>query len=188
MTTTHDELSCQYEEENKKSASSSKNDQGSIKAIDNKNDKKDDLKGRKDLNSVLVDPNALNTISWVLIGICTFLGILLILILTIGCTKNTFCQRPRTPDSAAACFQHERNLADLSANRLETEPNVYLPLDTFRQQGDSVEEALVPEQQEAPVQILPFSRGEDPPPSYDSLFPDTDAVDEPSRDLPIVNE
>jgi len=178
MTTTHDEVSCRYIEEDEKSAPSSKADQGNIKAVDT-NDKKDDLGGRKDLDSVLVDPNALNTISWVLIGICTFLGILLILILAIGCTRNTFCQRQRSPDSAAECFQHERNLADLSTNRLETEPNVYLPLDTFRQQTDSVEEALVP--QVAPVPPPPSSRGEEPPPSYDSLFPHTDAADDPSR-------
>jgi len=191
LTTTHDELSCRYIEDDSKSASSSKDDNGKINAVDS-SDKKDDLEGRKDLNSVTaLDPNALNTISWVLIGICTFLGLLLILILAIGCTRNTFCRRPRSPDSAAECFQHERNLADLSANRLETEPNVYLPLDTFRQatefrgQADSVEEALVP--QAAPAPPLPSSRGEEPPPSYDSLFPDPDAADEPSR-ASSVNE
>ena len=186
LTTTHDELSCRYIEEDSKQ---DKDNKDNIKALDT-NDIKDDLGGRRnDLNTVLVDPNALNTISWVLIGICTFLGLLLILILAIGCTRNTFCRRPRSQNLGDECFQHERNLADLSANPMETEPNVYLPLDTFRQtqQPDSVEEALVP-QVASSDPPLPSSRGEEPPPSYDSLFPtNPDTADEPSR-ASSVNE
>merc|ERR1719483_617179 len=78
---THDELQCQY----KAPASSSKSENGDVKkdtSIKNKNnDRSGGGAGQKDFDSVLVDPNALNTISWVLIGICTFLGILLILFL-----------------------------------------------------------------------------------------------------------
>jgi len=188
--TTHDELSCRYIEE-EKTASNKKAIGGSSKAT-NKNDKHningDHSSGadQQDLNSVLVDPNALNTISWVLIGICTFLGILLILILAIGCTKNTFCRRQRPLDVAGGeCFQHERNLADLSANRLETEPNVYLPLETFREQQ---EEALVPPQPPPPVSTqINLTGSEEPPPSYDSLFPTADASEELNR-ASSVNE
>ena len=183
---THDELQCQY----KAPASSSKSENGDVKkdtSIKNKNnDRGGGGAGQKDFDSVLVDPNALNTISWVLIGICTFLGILLILILAIGCTKNTFCRRQRPLDVAGGeCFQHERNLADLSANRLETEPNVYLPLETFREQQ---EEALVPPQPPPPVSTqINLTGSEEPPPSYDSLFPTADASEELNR-ASSVNE
>jgi hypothetical protein len=97
---------------------------------------------------------------------------------------------------AAECFQHERNLADLSSNRLETEPNVYLPLDTFRQnQVGSVEEALVPQTvpDQPPSDSNPGGapgggNGEEPPPSYDSLFPINDAADDLNRGQSLVNE
>merc|ERR1711971_225382 len=78
----------------------------------------------------------------------------------------------------------------------ETEPNVYLPLDTFRQhQVGSVEEALVP--QTVPDQLPSDSNpggapgggnGEEPPPSYDSLFPINDAADDLNRGQSLVNE
>lgn len=179
--TTHDELSCRYIEQ-EKTASKNKPAGGGSKTASNKNDHNiNDHGDQQDLDSVLVDPNALNTISWVLIGICTFLGILLILILAIGCTRNTFCRRQRPPE-AGECFQHERNLADLSANRLETEPNVYLPLETFREQQE--EASLVPPAQSVPTQV---TAGEEPPPSYDSLFPTTDAAEELNR-ASSVNE
>ena len=193
---THDELQCQY----KAPASSSKSENGDVKkdtSIKNiNNDRGGGGASQKDFDSVLVDPNALNTISWVLIGICTFLGILLILILAIGCTRNTFCRQQHMSLDAAECFQHERNLADLSSNRLETEPNVYLPLDTFRQnQVGSVEEALVPQTvpDQPPSDSNPGGapgggNGEEPPPSYDSLFPINDAADDLNRGQSLVNE
>ena len=137
----------------------------------------------------------MNMISWILIGVCSFLGLLLILILAIGCSKNDFCRgNPRSSDSD--CF-HERNLAELSANRLQIEPNVYLPLDTFRSNpsaipsdpaeasaatGSAVTMSAV--DQSAVVSAVPataageatalVTRVEEPPPSYDSLFPTAD--------------
>lgn len=99
-------------------------------------------------DEVLVDPSSLNTISWILIGICSFIGVLLIITLAIGCTRNSFCQNSSASNLDCQTNPHELNLAQLSANRLETEPNLYIPLETFRQNNT-----------------------EEPPPSYDSLFP-----------------
>ena len=101
-----------------------------------------------------LNKTSLNSISWILIGICSILGLLLILVLTLGCTKNAFCKRnsDAITDDAHTNDCHQRDLADLSANRIVTEENVYIPLETFHHHQP---------QEEAP------------PPSYDSLFPAT---------------
>ena len=63
---------------------------------------------------------------------------------------------------------HERHLAQLSANRSQTaEQNVYIPLENLRGVQPSEDQAAPQEpQQEA---LVP----EEPPPSYDTLFPPT---------------
>ena len=126
--TPYDEISCQYDEENQKETSVV-------------------VAQSPDLDTVTLDKTSLNSISWILIGICSILGLLLILVLTLGCTKNAFCKRNN--DAAQANDCHQRDLADLSANRIVTEENVYIPLETFHHHQPQ----------------------EEPPPSYDSLFP-----------------
>lgn len=138
----HDEADCQYakdvEEENRK------------KSGDDDDDDDDD-------DEVLVDPGALNTISWVLIGICSMLGFLLVLILAVGCTKNSFCGRRHDQDCNSV--DEPINLVELSANRPIAEQNIYLPLEP------------IPAGQISNQTTLP----EEPPPAYHSLFP-TDYV------------
>jgi len=131
--TPYDEISCQYEENPKET---------SIVV---------DAQSPDHLDTVTLDKTSLNSISWILIGICSILGLLLILVLTLGCTKNAFCKRnsDAITDDAHTNDCHQRDLADLSANRIVTEENVYIPLETFHHH----------QPQEAP------------PPSYDSLFP-----------------
>jgi len=147
--TPYDEISCQYEENSKETSL----------VVDKDDDDDDDAKpSPDDLESMTnLNKTSLNSISWILIGICSILGLLLILVLTLGCTKNAFCKRNSDADAAAAAVLHtndchQRDLADLSANRIVTEENVYIPLETFHHHQP---------QEEAP------------PPSYDSLFPAT---------------
>ena len=133
-TTPYDELSCQYDQVQNNTKEDS----------DGKDAQSPDLDGS---NISKGSKTSLNSISWILIGICSILGILLILVLTLGCTRNAFCKQ----NSANHGDCHERDLVDLSANRLVTEENVYIPL-------ESVQQHCPPAQEE-------------PPPSYDSLFP-----------------
>ena len=113
--TPYDEISCQYEENPKET---------SIVV---------DAQSPDHLDTVTLDKTSLNSISWILIGICSILGLLLILVLTLGCTKNAFCKRnsDAITDDAHTNDCHQRDLADLSANRIVTEENVYIPLETF---------------------------------------------------------
>ena len=136
--TSYDELSCQYDDESAQEHAKDKAE----------NDAQNpDLDGSQDSTGHVDDRTSLNSISWILIAICSVLGILLILVLTLGCTRNAFCKR----NSANQGDCHERDLVDLSANRIVTEENVYIPLESFQQHCPPTQE--------------------EPPPSYDSLFP-----------------
>ena len=120
---------------------------------------------------IVVDPNSLNTISWILIGICSALGFFLIIILSIGCTRNSFCSRRNNafPDECSEHPPHHHlGLAELSAQPLQTEQNIYLPLNTFRD-GNNVETSDV---QVPVIATATVGLPEDPPPAYHTLFPE----------------
>ena len=164
MPKSHDEAHCQNEEED-------------LENIEIKEDEQD----------IIVDPHSLNMISWILIGICSALGLFLVIILSIGCTRysfklnakrllcqkmllnmkilnsffffffrNSFCRR----HSQDECLEPPANLAELSAQPLQTEQNIYLPLNTFREPAEPAT---------AIVDLPP----EDPPPAYHTLFPES---------------
>ena len=52
------------------------------------------------------------------------------------------------------------NLAELSAQPLQTEQNIYLPLNTFREPAE-------------PATAIVYLPPEDPPPAYHTLFPES---------------
>ena len=120
--------------------------------------------------SIHVDKNALNTISWILIGVCSALGLLLIIILSIGCTRNSFCQRQLHDGECLEPIPVPANLAELSAQPIQTEQNIYLPLQTL------TEPQIIPNSDigihPPNTNTNPTSLPEDPPPAYDSLFPE----------------
>ena len=166
---TYDEISCEYQDpKSPKNAKNAKNgqNQNEVSLISKENEYEIDSQSAMDIT----------LISWILIGVCSALGILLMLIVVIGCIRNDFCTPNRDLLSENECFNERRNLADLSANRLQTEPNVYLPLDTFRQPQTNNEnlqnlQNSVQNQENSALVI------EEPPPSYDSLFPTSENSD-----------
>ena len=123
---------------------------------------------------IVVDPNSLNMISWILIGICSALGFFLIIILSIGCTRNSFCHRNTSNAFPDECSDHQPHLgiAELSAQPIQTEPNIYLPLNTFRD-GNNVETSDV---QVPVIATATVGLPEDPPPAYHTLFPEQTAA------------
>lgn len=153
--TSYDEVSCQYPADIDTAATDAK---------DTESQEEED----EEELEIVVDPNALNTISWILIAICSFIGVVLVLVLAIGCTRNSFCHKSSPLVCSSGANQHERHLAQLSQNRPETEPNLYLPLETFRQSTTPIQEEQVVLQAEEP-----------PPPSYESLFPDANSNSRP---------
>jgi hypothetical protein len=158
---TYDEVSCQYDES--KSVTTKE---------ENLDEEGNDEDSEQDLVEIAIDPNSLNTISWILIIICSCIGIVLVMVLAVGCMKNTFCHGGIMASGGSFdndCLNiHERHLAQLSANRSQTaEQNVYIPLENLRGVQPSEDQAAPQEpQQEA---LVP----EEPPPSYDTLFPPT---------------
>ena len=126
---------------------------------------------------IVVDPNSLNMISWILIGICSALGFFLIIILSIGCTRNSFCHRNTSNAFPDECSDHQPHLgiAELSAQPIQTEPNIYLPLNTFRDDGGGRNLETTTNEQVPTTATDAGGLPEDPPPAYHVLFPEQTA-------------
>jgi hypothetical protein len=103
-----------------------------------------------------LEPGSLNLISWALIIICSVLALILGLILSIGCTRNSFCRRDGSSALECPPGTMTATLDELSAQRPQTVQNVYLPLDTFRDGARPPAGVGIPEE---------------PPPAYNELFP-----------------
>ena len=61
-------------------------------------------------------------------------------------------------------------MAELSAQPIQTEQNIYLPLNTFRD-GRNIEET-----EQVPTETAAGLLPEDPPPAYHTLFPQQTAA------------